>query len=53
HECLVKLGTTYEKQLMIDIMVLRQLYERRKITEIQWINGNNNPVDAFTKAMPN
>ncbi|KAF1979317.1 hypothetical protein BU23DRAFT_576936 [Bimuria novae-zelandiae CBS 107.79] len=32
--CLVKLGTTKEKRLMIDIMALRQLYERREITEI-------------------
>src|SRR6266536_4314074 len=33
YECLVKLGTTKEKRLMIDIMTLRQLYERREITE--------------------
>ncbi|KAF2178927.1 hypothetical protein K469DRAFT_731374 [Zopfia rhizophila CBS 207.26] len=35
YECLVKLGTTKEKRLMIDIMALRQSYERREITEIQ------------------
>ena len=34
YECLVKLGTTKEKRLMIDIMALRQSYERREITEI-------------------
>jgi hypothetical protein len=28
YECLVKLGTTKEKHLMIDIMALRQSYER-------------------------
>ena len=28
YECLVKLGTTKEKRLMIDIMALRQSYER-------------------------
>ena len=38
---------------MINIMALRQLYERREITEIRWINGENNPADAFTKASPN
>jgi hypothetical protein len=27
YECLVKLGTTKEKRLMIDIMSLRQSYE--------------------------
>ncbi|KAF1970758.1 hypothetical protein BU23DRAFT_581893 [Bimuria novae-zelandiae CBS 107.79] len=35
YECLVKLGTTKEKRLMIDIMALRQSYERREITEIR------------------
>ncbi len=34
YECLVKLSTTKEKRLIIDIMVLRQSYERREITEI-------------------
>ena len=53
YECLVKLGTTKEKRLMIDIMALRQSYERREITEIRWINGDDNPADAFTKAFPN
>ena len=53
YECLVKLGTTKEKRLMIDIMALRQSYERREITEIRWINGEDNPADAFTKASLN
>ena len=35
YECLVKLGTTKEKRLMIDIMALQQSYERREITEIR------------------
>ncbi|KAJ5904893.1 uncharacterized protein N7473_001809 [Penicillium subrubescens] len=53
YECLVKLGTTKEKRLMIDIMALRQSYERREIMEIRWINGSDNPADAMTKADPN
>ena len=53
YECLVKLGTTKEKRLMIDIMALRQSYERREITEIRWINGKDNPADAMTKSTPN
>jgi hypothetical protein len=53
YECLVKLGTTKEKRLMIDIMALRQLYERRELFEIRWINGQDNPADAMTKANPN
>ena len=52
-ECLVKLGTTKEKRLMIDIMALRQLYERRELLEIRWINGQDNPADAMTKSNPN
>jgi hypothetical protein len=53
YECLVKLGTTKEKRLMIDIMALRQSYERREIYEIRWINGQDNPADAMTKVSPN
>ena len=53
YECLVKLGTTKEKRLMIDIMALRQSYERRELFEIRWINGQDNPADAMTKANPN
>jgi hypothetical protein len=53
YECLVKLGTTKEKRLIIDIMAIRQLYERRELFEIRWINGLDNPADAMTKATPN
>jgi len=53
YECLVKLGTTKEKRLMIDLMALRQSYERREITEIRWIHGDDNPADAMTKSSPN
>jgi hypothetical protein len=53
YECLVKLGTTKEKRLMIDIMALRQSYERRELFEVRWINGQDNPADAMTEASPN
>jgi hypothetical protein len=53
YECLVKLGTTKEKRLMIDIMAMRQSYERRELSEVRWIGGNNNPADAMTKSVPN
>lgn len=49
YDCLVKLGTTQEKRLMVDILSLRQAYERREIAEIKWIEGSNNPADAMTK----
>ena len=53
YECLVKLGTTKEKRLMVDIMSLRQDYERQDIHEIRWIQGGDNPADAMTKSSPN
>ncbi|KHJ30736.1 hypothetical protein EV44_g3716 [Erysiphe necator] len=34
YDCLVKLGTTKEKRLMVDIMIVRQSYERREIADI-------------------
>ncbi|KAI1006735.1 hypothetical protein K3495_g1489 [Podosphaera aphanis] len=53
YQCLVKLGTTNEKRLMIDIMALRQFNERRELQEIRWINGHDSPADAMTKSNPN
>ena len=35
---------------MIDVMALRQSYERREITEVRWIDGASNPADALTKS---
>jgi hypothetical protein len=35
YDCLVRLRTTIEKRLMIDVMTLRQCYERREITEMK------------------
>ncbi|EFQ88950.1 hypothetical protein PTT_14952 [Pyrenophora teres f. teres 0-1] len=34
-------------------MALRQLYKRREITKIYWINSDDNPTDAFTKVSLN
>ena len=49
YDCLVKLGTTKEKRLMIDIMALREAYERGDLTDVRWIDGRDNPADAMTK----
>ena len=38
---------------MIDIIALRQLYERRELFEIRQINGQDNLANAMTKANPN
>jgi hypothetical protein len=35
YECLVKLGITKEKRLIIDIMAIRELYENRELFEIR------------------
>ena len=40
YECLVKLGTTHEKRLMIDLMAIRQAYKRQEIAEVIWIKGD-------------
>ena len=37
---------------MVDLMCLRQAYERREITEVKWISSGDNLVDAMTKAKP-
>lgn len=50
YECIVKLGSTKEKRLMIDIMAIRQSYERRELAEVRWISGCSNPADAMTKS---
>ncbi len=49
YDCLVKLEITSEKRLMIDLMCLRQLYERREITKIRWTDENTNSVNAMIK----
>ena len=36
---------------MIDIMALRQSYERQKVNKIRWICGKDNPADIMTKAL--
>jgi hypothetical protein len=34
---------------MIDVICLYQLYERREITKVKWIDGDSNPVNLITK----
>jgi hypothetical protein len=38
---------------MIDIIAIRQSYERREIAEIIWITEDSNPADSITKHASN
>ncbi|KAI0998985.1 hypothetical protein K3495_g9207 [Podosphaera aphanis] len=53
YECLVKVGTTKEKRLMIDSSSIREACELREIAEIVWIKGPSNPADSMTKSNSN
>ena len=35
YKCLIKLGTTQEKRLIINIICLHQSYKRREIAEVK------------------
>ena len=52
YDCLVRLETTQEKRLIIDVICLRQAYKRRQITKVKWIDGDTNPIDAIIKGKP-
>jgi hypothetical protein len=49
YDCLIRLSITIEKRLMIDVMIFRQFYKRREITEIIWIHDINNSIDSMIK----
>jgi hypothetical protein len=36
---------------MINVMTLRQCYERREIIEMKWVHETNNFVDFMTKSI--
>ncbi len=49
YNCLIKLGTTQKKRLIINVMCLHQAYERHEISEVRWIKGDSNPANSMTK----
>jgi hypothetical protein len=53
YEYIIKLGITKEKYLMIDIIAIRQAYEKKELFEIRYINRQDNPIDTITKLLFN
>ncbi len=50
YDCLIKFDMTQKKRFMINVMSLRQSYERRKITKIKWIHEINNSINSMIKS---
>ncbi len=38
---------------MINIIILRQLYEYKEIAKVRWIDEKDNSADAMTKSVSN
>jgi hypothetical protein len=53
YEYVIKLGITKEKRLIINIMAIRQAYEKKELFEIRYINKQDNPIDTITKLLSN
>jgi len=53
YKYIIKFSTIKEKRLMIDIITIKQLYERKKLLEIRWITNNNNSVNIIIKSIAN
>jgi hypothetical protein len=53
YKCIIKLGITKEKYLIIDIIAIRQAYEKRELFEIRYIDRQDNPTDTITKLSSN
>jgi hypothetical protein len=46
----MRLSTTQEKRLIVNLMYLCQLYKYKEITKIKWIKGNTNSANFITKS---
>ena len=45
----MRLSTTQEKRLMVDLIYLHQLYKYKEIAKIKWIKGNTNLANFIIK----
>jgi hypothetical protein len=50
---ITKSSTTAEKRLMIDLVVMREAYDRMIIAQLAFLRANWNPADALTKISRN
>jgi hypothetical protein len=53
YKYIIKLRTTKEKYLIINIIVIRQAYEKKELFKICYINKRDNPTNTITKLSPN
>jgi hypothetical protein len=53
YECIMKLGITKEKRLIINIIAIRQAYKKKELFEIRHINKRDNPADTIIKLLSN
>jgi hypothetical protein len=49
YEYIIKLRTIKEKHLIINIITIKQTYEKKELFEIRYINRRDNPIDTITK----
>jgi hypothetical protein len=52
-DVITKSSTTAEKRLMIDLVVVREAYDRMKIAQLAFLRSYWNPGDALTKVSRN
>ncbi len=50
YDYFVRLDIIVKKRLMMNVMILKQSYEKREIIEIKWIHESNNFVDSMTQS---
>jgi hypothetical protein len=53
YKYIIKLGITKEKRLIIDIIAIRQAYEKKELFEICYIDRQDNTIDTITKLLSN